>query len=133
MTAVTALKLDYSTDSTKSFDAAVAAVEAESAAHGFKVLHVHDVAATLAGKGFAGEPYKIIEICQASMAHEALQKEINVGLMMPCKINVYTKSGQTRISALRPTLIATYFPGVGLEDLAERADRDITAIVDAAR
>ncbi|MBC7544956.1 MAG: DUF302 domain-containing protein [Candidatus Sericytochromatia bacterium] len=127
------MKLDYSTDSGKSFDAAVAAVEAEAAAHGFRVLYVHDVTATLAGKGFVREPYKIIEICQAGTAHEALQKDNLVGLMMPCKINVFTDAGQTRISALRPALIATFFPGVGLEDLAAQVDRDVIAIVDAAR
>ncbi|MBC7544310.1 MAG: DUF302 domain-containing protein [Candidatus Sericytochromatia bacterium] len=129
----TAVHWYYTADSDKGFEAAVAAVGAAAAAHGFRVLHVHDVAATLAAKGFERAPYSIVEICQASMAWEVLEVEIHAGLMLPCKISVYTASGQTRISALRPALMAMLFPGSGLEDLAERIDKDVIAIVDAAR
>ncbi len=41
-------KFDYTVETKKSFDDAVAAVEAKSKEKGFGVLHVHDVKATLA-------------------------------------------------------------------------------------
>ena len=129
----TELKLDHTVTSGKTFDDAVAAVEAKAAEAGFRVLHVHDVAATLSSKGFEREPYKIVEICQAGAAHEALGKDPMVGLMMPCKINVYTQGGKTILSAIRPALLAEFFPGKGLEDLAKRVDSQVTAIVEAAR
>ena len=129
----TELKLDYTVSTSKSFDDAVAAVEAKAAEAGFRVLHVHDVSATLASKGFEREPFKIVEICQAGAAHEALQKDPKVGLMMPCKITVHTKDGQTILSALRPSLLAEFFPGAGLDSLAQRIDAQVVGIVEAAR
>jgi hypothetical protein len=48
--------LAYTIPTTKSFDDVVAAIEHNTAAHGFRVLHVHDIAAALAEKGFQREP-----------------------------------------------------------------------------
>lgn len=49
----------------KPVDAAVRAVDQATAAHGFRVLHTHNIAATLAEKGFPREPLKQLEICNA--------------------------------------------------------------------
>ena len=68
----------YTVETKKSFEEAVSAVEQNTAAKGFRVLHTHDVTATLAEKGFQREPLKIVEICNAKYAHEVLQKDINV-------------------------------------------------------
>ena len=40
----------YTVNSSKSFDAAVSAVEQKTAEKGFRVLHTHDFAGTLAEK-----------------------------------------------------------------------------------
>ncbi|MBM3266264.1 MAG: DUF302 domain-containing protein [Candidatus Sericytochromatia bacterium] len=133
MTGTVATRLAYTVESDRPFDDAVAAVEAEAAAAGFRVLHVHDVAATLASKGFDREPYKIVEVCQAAAAHEALGKEPLVGLLMPCKINAWTHGGKTVLSAIRPALLAEFFPEHDLGDLAARVERQIVGIVDRAR
>ncbi len=71
-------KYDYTMETKKSFDDAVAAVEAKSREKGFGVLHVHDVKATLAAKGFDREPLKIIEICNPRYASEVLKKDTRV-------------------------------------------------------
>ncbi|MEZ5357323.1 MAG: DUF302 domain-containing protein [Candidatus Zixiibacteriota bacterium] len=126
------MNLDYSVESDRSFADVVADVEKYTAENGFKVLHIHDVQATLQGKGFESEPLKIIEICNAKFAHEALSKDIAVSLFMPCKVNVYTENGKTKIKAMRPALIAEYFPKAGLEKLALEADTIVTTIVDKA-
>jgi uncharacterized protein (DUF302 family) len=57
---------EYTVETQKSFDDAVAAVEERSKDKGFGVLHIHDVKATLAAKGFERTPLKIIEICNAT-------------------------------------------------------------------
>lgn len=82
----------YEVVSNKSFDEAVDAVIEKTSANGFRVLHVHDVQATLAEKSFTREPLKIIEVCNAKYAHTALQIEVTVSLLMPCRINVDRKS-----------------------------------------
>jgi uncharacterized protein (DUF302 family) len=124
---------EYTVETERTFDAAVASVEAASLSAGFGVLHVHDVKATLAAKGFERAPLKIIEICNARFAHDALAKDIRVGLMLPCRITVYTHGSKCFLSAFRPTVIKDLLPEAGLERLADEVDGIIRGIVDAAK
>lgn len=120
-------------DTGKSFDAAVTAVEQKTTEKGFRVLHVHDVAATLAERGFEREPLKIIEICSARYANEALQKDVSVALMLPCPIAVYTKDSRTVISTMKPSSLVEFYPTAGLDDIAAQVERTVLQIVDEAR
>lgn len=52
-------KFEYTVTSNKTFPEAVEAVEKKTAEMGFRVLHAHDIAATLVGKGFPREPLKL--------------------------------------------------------------------------
>jgi uncharacterized protein (DUF302 family) len=124
---------EYTVETEKAFDDAVASVESASKEKGFGVLHVHDVKATLAAKGFERNPLKIIEICNARFAHEALAKDIRVGLMLPCRITVYTHGSKGFISAFRPVVIKDLLPEAGLDHLADDVDAIIRGIVDAAK
>ncbi len=123
---------DYTVATAKPFDEAVAAVEKASQDKGFRVLHVHDVQATLAAKGFERGPLKIIEVCSAKFAHEALERDIKTALMLPCPIVVYVREGATVISALRPAVIKDFYPEAGLDSLAAAVDAVVRAIVDEA-
>jgi uncharacterized protein (DUF302 family) len=84
----------------KGFAEAVLAVEKKAAEKGFRVLHTHDVAATLAEKGFIREPLKIIEVCNAKYASQVLDKDVKISLMLPCPISVYVQDGKRHTSAL---------------------------------
>ena len=125
--------LDYTVETKKSFDEAVEAVLARTKDKSFGVLHVHDVQATLASKGFTRGPLKIIEICNPKHAYDVLEKDIRIGLMLPCPITVYAQDGRTYISALRPRLMGSFYPEAHIEATAEAVDKAITAIVDEAR
>ena len=118
----------------KPFDEAVAAVEQKAAEKGFRVLHTHDVAATLAEKGFPREPLKIVEVCNAKYASQVLAKDVRIALMLPCPISVYTERGKTHISTMLPTLISQFFPEAGIHDIAEQVEKAVLEIVgEAAR
>jgi len=98
------------------------------------VLHTHDVAATLAEKGFPREPLKIVEICNAKYASAVLSKDIGIALMLQCPISVYIERGTTHISTMLPTMISDFFPDAGIEDVAEQVEKAVLEIVaEAAR
>ncbi len=124
------MDFEYTVQTGKPFDEAVAAVERHTAAKGFRVLHTHDVAATLAEKGFEREPLKIVEICNAKFAHEVLQKDITTALMLPCPIVIYRKDGKTHISTMLPALMSQFFPGKGIEAIAALVQTAVVSIVD---
>jgi uncharacterized protein (DUF302 family) len=125
--------IEYTVETKKPFDEAVRAVEDSSAKHGFRVLHVHDVAATLAEKGYAREPIKIIEVCNARFASEVLQKDVKTALMLPCPITVYVDRGKTYMSTLLPEVIASFYPEAGIEALSAEVQKIVVAIVDEAK
>jgi len=126
------MNIKYEKESARPFDDVVADVEKLTAEKMFRVLHIHDVQATVGAKGFQREPLKIIEICNAKFAYEALGKDMDVSLFMPCKINVYTENGKTKIKAMRPAAIAEFMPDSGLGELAESVDKIVIEIVDRA-
>ena len=117
----------------KTFEEAVLAIERKSTEKGFRVLHTHDVAATLAEKGFPREPLKIIEICNAKYASQVLNKDVKISLMLPCPISVYLQGGKTEISTLLPSSIADFFPRAGIEGLAAEVESAVLKIIEEAR
>ena len=62
----------------KPFEETVVAIEKKAGEKGFRVLHTHDVAATLAEKGYRRKPLKIIEICNAKYASQVLSKDVKI-------------------------------------------------------
>src|SRR3972149_4941847 len=124
------MDFDYTVTSIKSFKNAVEKVVQETINAGFRVLYIHDVTKTLAEKKFQMEPFKIIEICNAKNAYNALQADIKIGLFLPCKINFYQKDGETYISGLRRIILPQFFPKTDLVNLAAQDDKIIRDIID---
>ena len=126
-------KFDYTVETDKSLDEAVATIEAKAQEKGFRVLYIHDVQATLAAKGFTTEPMKIIEICNAKFANQVLAKDKRIALMLPCPISVFVERGKTFISAFKPRVFADYFPTVGIEEIAGEVEKIVISLVEEAR
>lgn len=127
------MDFDYTVITEKPFDEAVKTVEQETKKAGFRVLYIHDVTATLVEKGFQIEPFKIIEICNAKSAYNALQADIKIGLCLPCKINVYRKSGKIYISGMRPIILPQFFPKANLDSLPKEVDEIIQGIINRSK
>jgi len=127
------MDFDYTVTTVRSFEDAVAMVEQETKKAGFRVLYIHDVTKTLAEKKFQMEPFKIIEICNAKNAYNALRADIKIGLCLPCKINVYQKDGETYISGMRPIVLPQFFPKADLRNLPAEVDKIIRDIIDRSK
>lgn len=123
----------YRKTTDKGFAEAVQAVEEAVAQHGFRVMCVHDVQETFRSKGVQRDPLKIIEVCNVKYAKQALDKDLLIGLMMPCKINVYEQQEETKISLMLPTALPMFFPDAKLEPLAEEVENILRKVVDDAK
>jgi uncharacterized protein (DUF302 family) len=103
---------------------------------GFGVLTEIDVSATLKEKlGVDFPKYAILGACNPPLAHQALQAEPDIGLLLPCNVVVRAlPDGQTMVEALDPVKQLAVAGAPELDALAEdvqaRMRRVIAAIAD---
>lgn len=122
-------KFEYTVTTDKSFEDTVSAILQKATENNFRVLHTHDIAATLTEKGFPRPPLKVIEICNAKYASKVLEKDVKISLMLPCPISVYVVDGKTHISTMLPTSIALFFPHAGIEGIASEVENIVLKII----
>lgn len=100
--------------------------------NGFRTLAVHDVQQTLAEKGFERGPMRIVEICNAAFAHEALQRDMSVALFMPCRFTVYRDETASIVSLARPSMIARLLPHTDLGAMALEIEEKLIQVMKEA-
>ncbi|MGZ4741564.1 MAG: DUF302 domain-containing protein [Ilumatobacteraceae bacterium] len=115
------------------FDTAVTRVREELAVEGFGVLTEIDVQATLEGKlGVHGEPYLILGACNPALAHQGLEIEPDLGVLLPCNVVVRTDDHAVRVSAMEPDAAMRLAANPALAPLAaearERLERALSRI-----
>ncbi|MFP4623629.1 MAG: DUF302 domain-containing protein [Gemmatimonadota bacterium] len=119
---------------TLSFDEADARVREELQKEGFGVLSEIDVAATLKKKLDVDFPrYEILGACNPPLAHQALQLEPDLGLLLPCNVVVRALDDErTVVEALDPVRQLSVADNPELPKLAEevraRMERVIAAL-----
>lgn len=114
MTIATGYTLSAETEA--SFADAAERVRTELTAEGFGVLCEIDVRATLNAKlGIEREPYLILGACNPTFAHQALEAEPDLGVLLPCNVVVCERDGRTVVSAVDPERMLSI---VGNDELA---------------
>jgi uncharacterized protein (DUF302 family) len=122
-------------DSTKPFDRALADVERSIVHHGFSVLHTHAPSETLAAKG---QPIAtrcaILEVCNAKIASQRLERDLTLSLALPCRVAVFEIADGVRLGTIAPTNILSGFAvEPDIEATAAEVERTLRQILaDAA-
>jgi uncharacterized protein (DUF302 family) len=115
------------------FGEAVEHVRAELKAEGFGVLCEIDVQATMREKlGVEGDPYLILGACNPPLAHQALQAEPDLGVLLPCNVVVYEREGETQISAIDPERMLSIVGNDQLAPVAAEIKARLDAVVERA-
>lgn len=115
------------------FDEVVPRVREALADQGFGVLTEIDVRATLQAKlGAAMEPYLILGACNPPLAHQALEVDRSVGMLLPCNVVVRAGAGGGSIvQALDPATLVELTERRELAPVAAEARRRLDAALDA--
>ena len=110
---------------------AVARVREELKVEGFGVLTEIDVQATLKEKlDIDGEPYVILGACNPSLAHQALEAEPDLGVLLPCNVVVYERGGVTHVSAVDAERMLSIVENDELVLVAEEVRDRLAAVVE---
>ncbi len=125
----------YIVETDKSFDQASADLDSAVKRHGFGVLHVHDLGATLRSKGMAfDEQCKIFEVCNPAQATKVLATDMRLNMALPCRISVFTEKGKTKIGLIRPVeMLSALSQDAGLVQVAEEVENKTIQMVDEAK
>lgn len=117
-----------------SVEEAGSALEDAAARHGFGVLAVHDLQATMAKKGVDFPlACRIYEVCNPHQAKKVLVSNMQVSTALPCRISVYqNKEGATEIATILPTVMIDLYGTDDLKDVAEEVEQKIKAIINDA-
>lgn len=93
----------YIAESGKPFEEAAAALESAVKHNGFGVLHVHDLGASLRGRGIPfDEECRIFEVCNPAQAAKVMSADMRLNMALPCRVSVYTENGSTKIGFVKP-------------------------------
>jgi len=125
----------YLVETDKSFDQASADLESAVKRHGFGVLHVHDVGATLRSKGIAfDEQCKVFEVCNPAQAAKVLSTDMRLNMALPCRISVFTEKGKTKMGLIKPgQMLSALSRDAALVDVAKEVEQKIIQMVDQAK
>ena len=130
MTTEVGLHITLNTPYEKAIEKVTAALKTE----GFGVLTEIDVRATLKKKlDVDFRRYVILGACNPPFAHQALQAELDIGLLLPCNVVVYEiEPGQSHVGIMNPLTMVNVIDNESLEAVAvgarEKLDRVIAAL-----
>ena len=115
------------------FEAVVADVVERLKAQGFGILSDIDVQATLKAKlGADMPPYRILGACNPSFAHQALQIEDKLGVLLPCNVIVReTADRRVEVASVDPVVSMDRTGNAALASTAEEVRRRLASVIEA--
>lgn len=113
------------------FDEAVAKVEAALKAEGFGLLCQIDIRAKLKEKlGIDFPRYIILGACNPPLAQQALQKDVNLGLLLPCNAVAYEQNSQVFVGAVDAERMLSVTGHAEMADLANQVTGKLRRALD---
>jgi uncharacterized protein (DUF302 family) len=122
----------YRTKLNVPYEQAVEQVTGALKDEGFGVLTEIDVKATLKKKMDADFPkYVILGACNPPLAHQALQAELESGLLLPCNVIVYEEDGGSVVSIIDPISMLGVVEKPELDPVASEARTRLQRVIRA--
>jgi uncharacterized protein (DUF302 family) len=98
--------------------------------HKFGVLNMLDLKQTLGNKGISLQrECRVYDICNPHAASMALNTDMSVSVVLPCRLSVY-RDGQTlTIATVKPTDLMKATDLNGVTEFATEVEREVFAIM----
>ena len=123
----------HTTCQSNDFESIVDKVTAELKKEGFGVLTQIDVKTTFKNKlDIDFRPYRILGACNPHFAHQAISKEPNIGVLLPCNFVVQQTTAETiDVSAVDPVASMSAVENEGLEEIANEIRSKLQRVIAA--
>jgi uncharacterized protein (DUF302 family) len=114
------------------YEEAIPRVKEALKAEGFGVLTEIDVRRTLHEKlGVEMDPYLILGACNPSLAHRALEQELDIGLLLPCNVVVRAEGEGSRVEIADPQAMLGIVGNKQLDAIAAEARQRLEQVINA--
>ena len=125
------MKYGYSKKVDLSYEEALRKVKDTLKEAGFGALTEIDVKAIMKEKIDEDyDNYMIIGACNPKFAHQALQLEKEIGLLLPCNVIVYEDNG-VHVSAILPSVGMSMVENNELQSIAGKVEEALKSAIDA--
>lgn len=126
------MKYGFSKTTDYSFEQAIEKVTEELKKEGFGVLTTIDVKDTLKKRiDVEFKNYTILGACNPRFAHNGLQIEEELGLLLPCNVIVYEKNNKTVVSVFDPAIMTVIVDNAELKTVAEEVKLKLERVIKA--
>lgn len=126
------MQYGFSKTTDYNFEQAIDKVTEELKKEGFGVLTTIDVKDTLKKRiDVEFKNYTIIGACNPTFAHNGLQIEEELGLLLPCNVIVYEKNNKTVVSVFDPTIMTIIVDNAELKTVAEDVKLKLERVIRA--
>ena len=113
------------------FEAAVQRARESLKSEGFGVLCEINIKEKLKEKlGVDFTNYLILGACNPPLAYKALQNEMNLGLLLPCNVVVYEKSGKIFVAAIDALKLLSVVENSALGEIAGQVNEKLQRVID---
>jgi uncharacterized protein (DUF302 family) len=113
------------------YEKAVEKATEELKKEGFGVLTTIDVKEKFKEKlGIDFKKYVILGACNPPFAHQALQVEEDIGLLLPCNVVVYERDGKSGVAFIKPTIAMGMIDNSELRKIAEEVEKKLKRVFD---
>ena len=119
-------------DVDRDFEDVLATTRQALADEGFGVLTEIDVKATMKAKlDVDRDEYVILGACNPPLAHQALEAEPELGVLLPCNVVVYRADDRTRVSAVAAEQMLGMVGNQALEPVATEVAGRLRRVLEA--
>jgi uncharacterized protein (DUF302 family) len=116
------------------FQKAEAVVTDELKKRGFGILTRIDVKEKFKEKlGIDFPHYVILGACNPPYAHQAIQAEEDIGLMLPCNVVIYEKEGKTILDIIKPSAAMGMVENEKLRKIATEVEAILKEVFDSTQ
>lgn len=114
------------------YEQAIERVTAALAEEGFGVLTQIDVKGTLKKKlDVDFRRYVILGACNPKLAHQALQADDKIGLLLPCNVVVQEVDGGSEVTIIDPKAMFTFIEDASVQPIAKEAEERLRRVAAA--
>jgi uncharacterized protein (DUF302 family) len=125
----------YVVNTEKTFEQASADLDESVKSLGFGVLHIHNLGDTLRNKGVDfKENCNVFEVCNPVQAAKVLSLDMQLNMVLPCRISVFTEKGLTKIGMVKPAqMLSALSDDPALIEVANEVEEKIIQMITHAK